>query len=189
MMSEKEIIQGCKRGIASAQRELFDQYSPKLMAVIYRYVGNDDDANDVLQETFIKIFSTIHTFKWKDVGSLQAWATRIAVNTALNFLRKNKRLKLSSTPVETLGEPPNLTTAQEVNSIDINTLMNMIAQLPDGYRTVFNLYCLDGFSHKEIAQQLGITEKTSSSQLTRAKAILARRIQDHINEQYNSTTL
>lgn len=192
MMSEKEISQGCKRGIASAQRELFDRYSPMLMAVIYRYVADDDDANDVLQDTFIKIFSTIHSFKWKDVGSLQAWTTRIAVNTSLNFLRQQKRLKASTQPVETLSEPPDddsdETTSQAVNDLNVSTIMQMIAELPDGYRTVFNLYCLDGFSHKEIAEQLGISEKTSSSQLARAKALLAKRIKAYINEQNNTTT-
>lgn len=190
MMSEKEICQGCKRGIPSAQREFFDRYSPALMAVIYRYVGNDDDASDVLQESFIKIFSTIDTFKWKDVGSLQAWATRIAVNTALNYLRHNKRLRLNTTPVDNLGESPQFDTpdSQEVSNIDMDTLLNMIAELPDGYRTIFNLYCLDGYSHKEIAEQLGISEKTSSSQLARAKSILARRINAYINEQNNTTS-
>ena len=191
MMSERDIVRGCKRGTQSAQRELFDRYSPHLMAVIYRYVSNDDDANDVLQDTFIKIFSTIHSFKWKDVGSLQAWTTRIAVNTSLNFLRQQKRLKASTLPVETLSEPPDdsdETTSQAVNDLDMSTIMQMIAELPDGYRTVFNLYCLDGFSHKEIAEQLGISEKTSSSQLARAKALLAKRIKAYINEQNNTTT-
>ena len=192
MMSEKEICQGCKQGIASAQRELFDQYSPLLMAVIYRYVGNDDDASDVLQDTFVKILTTIQHFKWKDVGSLQAWTTKVAVNTAINFLRQQKRLKATSQPVETIGEPPDQEEDDEftraVNNLDVSTLMQMIAELPDGYRAVFNLYCLDGFSHKEIAEQLGINEKTSSSQLSRAKSLLAKRIKAYINEQQFITT-
>lgn len=157
------------------------------MAVIYRYVGNDDDANDVLQDTFITVFSTIHHFNWEGEGSLKAWITRIAVNKSLNHLRRVKRLKVTTMPVESLGDTPDddPIIEQNVNTIDVSTIMQMISELPDGYRTVFNLYCLDGYSHQEIAQQLGISEKTSSSQLARAKALLARKITAFINEQDN----
>ena len=187
MMSEKDISQGCKRGIANAQQELFDQYSQHLMAVIYRYVANDDDASDVLHDTFITIFTTIKSFKWEGKGSLKAWITRIAVNKSLNHLRRVKRLKVTTMPVESLGDTPDdePIIEQDVNTIDVSTIMQMISELPDGYRTVFNLYCLDGYSHQEIAQQLGISEKTSSSQLARAKALLARKITAFINEQNN----
>lgn len=185
MMSEREICHGCKRGIASAQRELFDRYSPALMAVIYRYVGSDDDASDVMQDTFLKIYTTIHSFVWEGDGSLRAWITRIAVNQSLNFLRRKKRLKATTVPVEALGETTsdsdNDHLAEQVDNIDVSTIMQMVAELPDGYRTVFNLYCLDGYSHQEIAAQLGISEKTSASQLTRAKALLARKIDSYIN--------
>lgn len=187
MMSERDIVRGCKQSTQSAQRELFDRYSPHLMAVIYRYVGNDDDANDVLQDTFITVFSTIHHFNWEGEGSLKAWITRIAVNKSLNHLRRVKRLKVTTMPVESLGDTPDddPIIEQNVNTIDVSTIMQMISELPDGYRTVFNLYCLDGYSHQEIAQQLGISEKTSSSQLARAKALLARKITAFINEQDN----
>ena len=187
MMSERDIVRGCKRGAQSAQRELFDRYSPHLMAVIYRYVSYDDDANDVLQDTFITVFSTIHHFNWEGEGSLKAWITRIAVNKSLNHLRRVKRLKVTTMPVESLGDTPDdePIIEQDVNTIDVSTIMQMISELPDGYRTVFNLYCLDGYSHQEIAQQLGISEKTSSSQLARAKALLARKITAFINEQNN----
>lgn len=186
MMSERDISQGCKQGIASAQRALFDMFSPQLMATIFRYVGDDDDAKDVLQDTFITIYGTIHSFHWEGDGSLRAWVTRIAVNKSLNFLRHKKRLKATTVPVETLSDQPDDVdeeTTQEVASLSINDIMEMIAELPDGYRTIFNLYCLDGFSHQEIAQQLGISEKTSSSQLSRAKALLARKIKQRIKNQ------
>jgi len=185
MMSERDISRGCKRGKANAQRELFDRYSPQLMATIYRYVGNDDDAQDVLQDSFVKAYTMISRFEWEGEGSLKAWLTRIAVNTSLNHLRSKKRLSNSTIEIDSLSEPPDSyddTSAAEVNGIDINTILDMVAQLPDGYRTVFNLYCLDGYSHKEIAEQLGISEKTSSSQLARAKSLLARKIKDFINE-------
>lgn len=182
-MRERDISRGCKRGDAIAQRALFEQYSPLLMAKIFRYVGDDDDAKDVLQDTFIKALTMIDNFAWAGEGSLQAWLTRITVNTSLNFLRSRKRL----TPlnVDTLDDPPDLAeepTATEVNSLDASTILAMVAELPDGYRTVFNLYCLDGYSHKEIAEQLGINEKSSSSQLVRAKTLLAHKIKKYINE-------
>ena len=185
-MRERDISRGCKRGDAIAQRALFEQYSPLLMAKIFRYVGDDDDAKDVLQDTFIKALTMIDNFAWAGEGSLQAWLTRIAVNTSLNFLRSRKRLV--SLNVDTLDDPPDLAeepTATEVNSLDASTILAMVAELPDGYRTVFNLYCLDGYSHKEIAEQLGINEKSSSSQLLRAKTLLARKIKKYINENNN----
>ena len=182
-MRERDISRGCKRGDAIAQRALFEQYSPLLMAKIFRYVGDDDDAKDVLQDTFIKALTMIDNFAWAGEGSLQAWLTRIAVNTSLNFLRSRKRLVPLN--VDTLDDPPDLAeepTATEVNSLDASTILAMVAELPDGYRTVFNLYCLDGYSHKEIAEQLGINEKSSSSQLVRAKTLLAHKIKKYINE-------
>lgn len=186
-MKERDIYRGCKRGNPIAQRELFDRYSPHLMAVIYRYVSNDDDAKDVLQDTFIKAYNSIDRFAWGGEGSLQAWISRIAVNTALNFLRDNKRLNTSVVSMESLGEPPDYEDddgmTSDIKNIDVSTILELVAQLPDGYRTVFNLYCLDGYSHQEIAKQLGISEKTSSSQLARAKVLLARKIKAFINEQ------
>lgn len=185
MMSERDISKGCKRGNAKAQRALFDRYSPLLMAKIYRYVGDDDDAKDVLQDTFVKAYTMIDSFAWEGEGSLQAWLTRIAVNTSLNFLRSRRRLSALTVDTADLDDPPDIAeeaTATQVNSLDTSTILEMVAELPDGYRTVFNLYCLDGYSHKEIAQQLGINEKSSSSQLARAKAILAQKIKKYINE-------
>ena len=191
MMNEHEISLGCKRGNINAQRELFDRYSALLMALIYRSVGDDDDAKDVLQDSFIKAFESIHNFAYNGEGSLKAWLSRIAVNNSLNFLRTKKRLKVASVPVEMMGDPPDedQPLASEVYGIDAATIMQMIAELPDGYRTVFNLYCLDGYSHQQIAEQLGISEKTSSSQLARAKALLARKIKAYINDQNYETTL
>lgn len=188
-MKERDICRGCKRGNAIAQRELYDRYSPNLMAVIYRYVGNDDDAKDVLQDTFVKAYTMIDSFAWAGEGSLQAWLTRIAVNTALNFLRSRKRLSALNVDSADLDDPPpdmvEEPTAAEVNGLDISTILAMVAELPDGYRAVFNLYCLDGYSHREIAEQLGINEKSSSSQLARAKALLAHKIKNYINEHNN----
>ncbi|MBR5639939.1 MAG: RNA polymerase sigma factor [Muribaculaceae bacterium] len=187
-MSERDISRGCKQGKANAQRALFDRYSPILMAKIFSYVGNDDDAKDVLQDTFIKAYTTIDRFAWAGDGSLQAWLTRIAVNTAINFLRSRKRLVVTTVSATDMDDPPDVVeeaTVDEVNRLDTSTILEMVAELPDGYRTVFNLYCLDGYSHKEIAEQLGINEKSSSSQLARAKALLAQKIKKYLNEQNN----
>ncbi len=185
MMSERDISKGCKRGNAKAQRALFDRYSPLLMAKIYRYVGDDDDAKDVLQDTFVKAYTMIDSFAWEGEGSLQAWLTRIAVNTSLNFLRSRKRLSALTVDTADIDDPPDIAedaTADQVNSLDASTILDMVAELPDGYRTVFNLYCLDGYSHKEIAEQLGINEKSSASQLTRAKALLAQKIKNYLKD-------
>lgn len=185
MMSERDISRGCKRGNANAQRALFDQYSPHLMATIFRYVGNDDDAKDVLQDTFVKAFTMIDSFVWSGQGSLKAWITRIAVNTSLNFLRSRRRIGALTVDTADLDDPPDIAedaTADQVNSLDASTILDMVAELPDGYRTVFNLYCLDGYSHKEIAEQLGINEKSSASQLTRAKALLAQKIKNYLKD-------
>lgn len=155
------------------------------MATIFRYVGNDDDAKDVLQDTFVKAFTMIDSFVWSGQGSLQAWLTRIAVNTSLNFLRSRKRLSALTVDTADIDDPPDIAedaTVDQVNSLDASTILDMVAELPDGYRTVFNLYCLDGYSHKEIAEQLGINEKSSASQLTRAKALLAQKIKNYLKD-------
>jgi RNA polymerase sigma-70 factor (ECF subfamily) len=188
MMSEKDISRGCKRGIASAQQELFDRYSPYLMAVIYRYVADDDDAQDVLQDTFVSAYTNIQRFKWVGKGSLKAWLTRIAVNKSIDMLRTRKMLLKTTNPIDDISDPPDdddNELSQDIGGLGIETIMKMISELPDGYRTVFNLYCLDGFSHQEIAEQLGISVNTSTSQLARAKAILAQKIRAHVNKQNN----
>lgn len=185
-MSEKDIVKGCKRGTTAARQELFEQYAPHLMAVIYRYVANEDDANDVLHDTLIDVYTRIDSFKWEGKGSLKAWMTRIAINNSISILRAQKRLVKNTLPLDNAGEPPDdddQEMTSRVNNIDLDTIMSMIAELPDGYRAVFNLYCLDGYSHQEIAKQLGISVNTSTSQLTRAKAILAQKIKAFANKQ------
>lgn len=184
-MNELSILTGCRQHEASSQRAFFEGFSPGVMAAIMRYVGDHDAAQDILQETFIKAFDTIGNFEWKGNGSLRAWITRIAVNMSLNHLRKNKKVVPDSEAIDAMADVADEPTADEVETIDEATIMGIIAQLPDGYRTVFNLYCIEGLSHKEIAQRLGINEKSSSSQLARAKAILAKRVKEVIKEREN----
>ncbi|MBR1474190.1 MAG: sigma-70 family RNA polymerase sigma factor [Muribaculaceae bacterium] len=179
MMAENDIVEGCKHGRREAQRALYDHYAPGLMATAMRYMGSRDNAQDVLQEALIKAFQSIERFAWQGNGSLHAWLDRIVINTAVSMLRKS----LPQTAILSLDELPDNfiePDSAEVSQIDAHIILEMVASLPAGYRTIFNLYCIDGFSHRDIARQLGISEGTSSSQLSRARAILARKVQDYL---------
>jgi RNA polymerase sigma-70 factor (ECF subfamily) len=167
-MTEEAILQGCLKKNAAAQRELYEKYSPKMLAACYRYGHSREDAEDMLQEGFIKVFSMIHTFENR--GSLEGWIRRIMVHTCINILKKNKRFNESvdlihATGVQVREESiPSIIQAKEV--------IESIRLLPLGYRTVLNLYAIEGFSHREIAAMLDVEESTSRSQYTRAKAML-----------------
>ena len=167
-MTEEAIFQGCLKNQAAAQRELYSRYSPKMLAVCYRFARNREDAEDMLQEGFIKVFSQIHTFQNK--GAFEGWIRRIIVHTCINNLKKNKRFNESvdlayASSVQVREESvPSIVQAKQV--------VECIRMLPIGYRTVLNLYAIEGYSHKEIAQMLDIEESTSRSQYTRAKQML-----------------
>ncbi|MDD6474825.1 MAG: RNA polymerase sigma factor [Sodaliphilus pleomorphus] len=181
-MEEAEIATGCRRGEAKAQRALYDSYAPRLMATIVRYVGRGDVAQDVLQDTLVRALRGFSQFKWRGKGSLGGWLNRMAVNMSLNYLRDNRHMlqavSLDERPEAGLvaDEP----TPADVEGLDLAELMRLVEELPTGYRTVFNLYCIEGYSHREIASELGISVNTSSSQLARAKAMLARKINDYV---------
>lgn len=181
-MEEAEIATGCRRGEAKAQRALYDSYAPRLMATIVRYVGRGDVAQDVLQDTLVRALRGFSHFKWRGKGSLGGWLNRMAVNMSLNYLRDNRHMlqavSLDERPEAGLvaDEP----TPADVEGLDLAELMRLVEELPTGYRTVFNLYCIEGYSHREIASELGISVNTSSSQLARAKAMLARKINDYV---------
>lgn len=167
-MTEEAILQGCLKNNAAAQKELYYKYSSKMLAVCYRYAHNREDAEDMLQEGFIKVFSQIHTFENR--GALEGWIRRIVVHTCINILKKNKRFNESVDLIHATGAQvreesiPSIIQAKEV--------VECIRLLPVGYKTVLNLYAIEGFSHKEIAGMLDIEESTSRSQYTRAKAML-----------------
>lgn len=181
-MEEAEIATGCRRGEAKAQRALYDSYAPRLMATIVRYVRRGDVAQDVLQDTLVRALRGFSQFKWRGKGSLGGWLNRMAVNMSLNYLRDNRHMlqavSLDERPEAGLvaDEP----TPADVEGLDLAELMRLVEELPTGYRTVFNLYCIEGYSHREIASELGISVNTSSSQLARAKAMLARKINDYV---------
>ena len=167
-MTEEAIFQGCLKNQAAAQRELYNRYSPKMLAVCYRYAHNREDAEDMLQEGFIKVFSQIHTFQNK--GAFEGWVRRIMVHTCINNLKKNKRFNESvdiiyASSVQVREESiPSIVQAKQV--------VECIRLLPIGYRTVLNLYAIEGYSHKEIGEILEIEESTSRSQYTRARQML-----------------
>lgn len=167
-MTEQSIIAGCLQNDPLAQRELYNRYSPKMLSVCYRFAQNREDAEDMLQEGFIKVFTQIHTFQNK--GAFEGWIRRIVIHTCINLLKKNKKFheQLSLEYAETLHFKeetiPSMMQARQV--------VECIRQLPLGYRTVLNLYAIEGFSHKEIGTMLEIEESTSRSQYTRAKNML-----------------
>jgi RNA polymerase sigma factor (sigma-70 family) len=167
-MTEDAIFQGCLKNQAAAQRELYNRYSPKMLAVCYRFAHNREDAEDMLQEGFIKIFSQIHTFQNK--GAFEGWIRRIVVHTCINSLKKNKRFSES---VDILHAGSVQVREESVPSVvQAKQIVECIRILPIGYRTVLNLYAIEGYSHKEISIMLDIEESTSRSQYTRARQML-----------------
>ena len=167
-MTEEAILYGCLHNDSTAQRELYSRYSPKMLSVCYRFAHNREDAEDMLQEGFIKVFGQIHTFQNK--GAFEGWIRRIIVHTCIINLKKNKKFNESvdiihATTIQVREESvPSIVQAKQV--------VECIRILPIGYRTVLNLYAIEGFSHREIGQLLDIEESTSRSQYTRAKAML-----------------
>lgn len=180
-MEEQELASRCSRGDSPAQRELYERYAGRLLSVCLRYIPEREVAEDLLHDAFIRIFSSFSKFSYRGEGSLRAWMERIMVNEALLYLRKQDVL---SQAVELDGLPPGSMQPYDepdeetVERIPEEVLMQMIAELPAGYRMVFNLYVFEGKSHREIARLLDINEKSSSSQLARAKAQLARRVRE-----------
>lgn len=166
---EDDIIKGCKRGDRRAQQRLFDLYSSRMYGVCVRYIKNTMQAQDVLVMSFTRIFQRIDQFKGE--GSFEGWIRRILLNEALTALRKN-RLMMAETDLENAEREPDYDGLS--HHLEAEDLLKLIERLPPGYRMVFNMYAIDGYSHKEIAEQLGITENTSKSQLSRARVFLQR---------------
>lgn len=178
--SEIELVEALRKGNKRAMQTLYDIYSGYLTAVCSRYIPNNQDLKDVLQESFIKIFTKIETFTFKGEGSLRGWCSRIVVNESLMFLRNVKKEGFI-TNMERLPETE--TDNEELGSEKVPqaALQEMIRNLPAGYRAVLNLYVFEDKSHREIAQLLDIKEDTSASQLHRAKKVLAKMIKEYNN--------
>lgn len=176
-MEELELSEQCRQGDNRARRELYERYAGRLLAICLRYVADRDTAQDLLHDGFLKIFGSFDKFTWRGEGSLRAWIERVMVNTVLQYLRKNDVISQAS-PLEEVPEVYDEPDADDIEMIPQSVLMQFVEELPPGYRTVFNLYTFEDKSHKEIAQLLGINEKSSASQLFRAKSALARRVKD-----------
>ena len=177
--SEEDIAKGIRKGDNRAMRHFYAQYGGLLAAACSRYVNNDDDVKDLMQDAMVNIIQNIDNFTYKGKGSLRAWATRIVVNQALNFVKSQKRFHDTFADKD-LG---NLSLADneepDISDVPAEVIHRLISQLPDGYRTVFNLFAIEGKSHKEIAALLGIKADTSASQFFRAKNILAKQIENY----------
>ncbi|PZR38005.1 MAG: RNA polymerase subunit sigma-70 [Azospira oryzae] len=172
-VADNQLIEGCKRRDQHAQRFLYEHFSGKMFALCCRYVKDKMEAEDVLITAFTKIFERIDQFK--NEGSFEGWIRRIVVNESLTYLRKNKSMYLE-TDIEAADREPDYEALD--SQLQADDLLKLIADLPAGYRIVFNMYSIDGYSHKEIADQLGITESTSKSQLSRARVVLQKALME-----------
>lgn len=170
---ESEWIEGCKKQDSRAQEMLYAHYSGKMYALCCRYIPSKMEAEDVLVTSFTKLFQRIEQYKGE--GSFEGWMRRIVVNESLTYLRRNKNMYLE-TEIEEVDRNPDL--AQLENNLEAEDLLTLVGQLPTGYRMVFNLYAIDGYSHKEIADQLAISENTSKSQLSRARGLLQKKLME-----------
>lgn len=170
---EQELIRGCVKNDRVSQKKLFETYAGKFMTIAKRYMKEDMSAEDVLMEGFCKIYTNIKSFKGD--GSFEGWMRRIIVNTAINKIRKDKREMLDYQ--EELTDKKGVE-MMYVENMSANDMLAMIEKMPLGYRTVFNMFAIDGFSHKEIATELGIDEGTSRSQLAKARKFLQIRIKE-----------
>jgi RNA polymerase sigma factor (sigma-70 family) len=174
-MTEEQLVKECISGNAIAHKKFYDLFAKKMMGVCLRYCSNPDEAQDVLQDGFIKVFSKLPKFVNK--GSLEGWVRRIMVNTALDQYRKNKKFQKD---VEIDAVSFKLEQSDFIiETINANDLLKIIQTIPKGYRVVFNLFAIEGYSHKEIAEQLGVTESTSKSQYSRAKKMLRKLLVDN----------
>ncbi len=171
-MTEKQLIEGCRKGERLAQKELYDTYSRKMMGVCLRYVNDRETARDLLQDGFVKVFTSMDSYT--GLGSFEGWLRKIFVNCALEYLRKSDVLR-EAADLDNSAELVN-PDSSVISEMSAAELMKLVQQLPAGFRAVFNLFAIEGYSHKEIGEMLDITESTSRSQFTRAKQLLQRQI-------------
>ena len=173
-MQEDKLIKKVLSGDKRSQKTFYQMFAPKMYGVALRFSKDRDEANDMLQEGFIKVFSKLEFYRGD--GSLEGWIRRTIVNTAINIYKRNLKHRPSS-DLDTVMIFKKSQNASPIEQMSANELLDHIKKLPDGYRTVFNLYVVEGYSHKEIADMLDVSENTSKSQLSRARAYLQKRIQ------------
>ncbi len=170
---EQELVSGCRRKDRVSQRRLYDAFAGRMLVVCLRYVKSRDEAEDILQESFIKVFDKIDSFRFE--SPLAAWIKRIVVNTALNYLRDNRRYHFT----EELEHVPEEVATTFTDDLQWKDLLSLVQELPPGCRAVFNLYAIEGYQHQEIATLLDISEGTSKSQYSRAKALMQKMLINH----------
>ncbi len=177
--SDEELIEGCQSGSRAMQERLYQKYSASMFAVSLRYAKMRQEAEDILQESFVKVFQSID--KFRSDSSLGYWIKRIVINTALN----HQRSKLYLYPMVDVNDLKNWSKdADAIGDYSYNELLKMITELPDGCRVIFNLYAIEGFKHHEIADMLEISEGTSKSQYARAKNLLKEKIEERSKVNY-----
>lgn len=163
---------------------LYDRHAPWLLGVCLQYTGNREDAEDVLHDGFMKIIRSIGSFREKQTGSLEGWMRRIMVNTALKYIRDHKKERMTADLDQVLESLQESDDHDDFDGCDLtkDQLMDLVCELPTGYRTVFNLYVMEEYTHKEIGELLGITENTSKSQLSKARSFLRKRLIEYQNK-------
>lgn len=177
-MNDLELVSRCLKGDIRAQEQLYAVYAPKLMGICMRYSASHEEAKDMLQETFIRIFTKLKQFKQD--GPLGAWIRRVAVNTAAEIYRRDKKLRNN----QDIDHHPHMVhqSVDILDSLAVQSIMDKVKSLPDGYRVVFNLFAVEGYSHKEIGEMLGISENTSKSQYCRARNSLKQMIEQELKQ-------
>ena len=168
MVSEKDLIEGCQKGKAKLQKLLYERYAPKMFGVCMRYFHTKEEAQDALQDGFVKVFTKINAFRGQ--GSFEGWIRRIMVNTSLNLIRSNLKHQYHEDVADAKIQIADFSV--EFDQFNVQDIMKLMQDLPNGYRVVFNMYEIDGFSHKEIADELNISVNTSKSQLLKARRSL-----------------
>jgi len=181
--TEQQLLDAIRSGERSALRRLYERYVGYAMAIGLRYIPQRDQVEDVVQDSFVKIITSIGDFRYKGEGSLSSWVSRIVANMAIDYVRKNERVSFVSTVPDAPEEPPERDDdGPPIERIPPGALAEMIAKLPPGYRLVLNLHVFEQCTHKEIAQRLGIKEKSSASQLSRARVLLTEMMENYIKK-------
>lgn len=173
-MDDSTLVKNCVKGDQRSQRMLFEKFAPKMLGICMRYAKNTQQAEDVLQEGFIKVFTKLEHYSGK--GSLEGWIRRVMVNTSLDQIRKNVKFQ-DNVAMDDVSYKLELS-AFIIEGLQEQDLLQLISEMPEGYKVVFNMFAIEGFSHKEIAAELGISENTSKSQYSRARAYLKVKLEE-----------
>ncbi len=175
----EQLVERIRQKDQRAMSQLYQMYIEELSSVCYRYVPSESDAKDVLQNSFVKIFTSVPTIDYRDEPSFRGWMKKVVVNEALTFLKEKKKLQFMAQEIDNLDIPDVEPSTERITADELHQL---ISELPDGYRTVMNLYVFEGYSHKKIAESLGFTPSTSASQLYFAKRLLSKKVKELLNK-------